>query len=186
MKPMNISKIAVRYATALFDLALEKEALDDVYWDMKEVGRLTPMQEVKDVIDSPVITHQKRKEILLALMGEKVNPLTVKFIDLVFENGREEFLEAAARNFIDLTRRYRGIREVTLTTSRPVSEKLKKELAEVIEGKGSGQIEFIEQVDESVIGGFILRVDDAYIDASVRNRLNRFRKEFSLAGYTKD
>ncbi len=44
-------------------------------------------------------------------------------------------------------------------------------------------IEFIEQVDSSVMGGFIIRVDDAYIDASVRTRLNRFRKEFSLAGY---
>lgn len=183
---MNISKIAVRYARALFDLALEKEVLDDVYWDIKEISRLCPMQEVKDVIDSPVITHQKRKEIMLSLLGEKINPLTVKFIDLVFRHGREEFLGAAARNFIDFTRRYRGIREVTLTTSRPVSEKLKTELAEVIESKGSGQIEFIEHVDESVVGGFILRVDDAYIDASVRNRLNRFRKEFSLGGYTKE
>jgi F-type H+-transporting ATPase subunit delta len=183
---MNISKIAVRYATALFDLALEKEVLDDVYWDMKEVGKLCSMQEVKDVIDSPVITHQKRKEIMLSLIGEKVNPLTVKFIDLVFKQGREEFLGAAARNFIDLTRHYRGIREVTLTTAVPVGESLKTELAEIIEGKGTGQIEFIEHVDKSVIGGFILRVDDAYIDASVRNRLNRFRKEFSLAGYTKE
>jgi len=183
---MNTSKIAVRYATALFDLALEKEVLDDVYWDMKEIGRLCPMQEVRDIIDSPVITHQKRKEIMLALIGEKASPLTIKFLDLVFSHGREEFLGAAARNFIDLTRRYRGIREVTLTTSRPVSEDMKAELAKVIEGKDSGQIEFIEQVDESVIGGFILRVDDAYIDASVRNRLNRFRKEFSLSGYTKE
>lgn len=183
---MNISKIAVRYARSLFDLALEKEVLDDVYWDMKEVGRLSSMQEVKDVIDSPVITHQKRKEIMLSLMGEKVNPLTVRFIDLMFKQGREEFLGAASRNFIDFTRGYRGIREVTLTTAIPVNERLKTELAEVIESKGRGQIEFIEHVDESVIGGFILRVDDAYIDASVRNRLNRFRKEFSLAGYTKE
>ena len=183
---MNISKIAVRYARSLFDLALEKEVLDDVYWDMKEVGRLCSMQEVKDVIDSPVITHQKRKEIMLSLLGEKVNPLTVRFIELMFKQGREEFLGAASRNFIDLTRAYRGIREVTLTTAIPVNERLKTELAEVIESKGRGQIEFIEHVDESVIGGFILRVDDAYIDASVRNRLNRFRKEFSLAGYTKD
>jgi F-type H+-transporting ATPase subunit delta len=104
----------------------------------------------------------------------------------MFKQGREEFLGAASRNFIDLTRGYRGIREVTLTTAIPVNEKLKTELAEVIESKGRGQIEFIEHVDESVIGGFILRVDDAYIDASVRNRLNRFRKEFSLAGYTKE
>jgi F0F1-type ATP synthase delta subunit len=53
----------------------------------------------------------------------------------------------------------------------------------VIAGETKGKIEYVEQVDGSVIGGFILRVDDTYIDASVRSRLNRFRKEFSLAGY---
>jgi len=56
-------------------------------------------------------------------------------------------------------------------------------MAALISGREKETVEFMEQVDPSVIGGFILRVDDAYIDASVRNRLNRYRKEFSLAPY---
>lgn len=178
---MNSARIAVRYAKALFDLALDINVVDGVYGDMKNISRLCSMEEVKDVISNPVIPLQKRKDAIIALAGDDAEKVTVNFISLMFTHGRGEYLAAAARNFIDLTRRHRGIRQVTVTTAVPVDEKTKKEMATLIAGERAGSIEFNEQVDESIIGGFILRVDDSYIDASVRNRLNRFRKEFSLA-----
>ena len=180
---MNNSKIAVRYAKALFDLAGEQKSIDAVYEDMKVIERLYAMQEVKEIITNPVIPQKKRSEIIVALAGDKPNKLTVKFIELVFSHGRGDYLGAAARNYLDLTRRSRGIRQVTVTTAVPVSSKTREELAAVITGTDNSTVEFIEQVDVSVMGGFIIRVDDAYIDASVRTRLNRFRKEFSLAAY---
>jgi len=180
---MNYSKIAVRYAKALFDLAGEKKSIDAVYDDMKVIDRLCTMQEVKEIISNPVIPQKKRKEIIIVLTGEGTNRLTLTFIELMFSHGRGDHLGAAARNYLELTRRHRGIRQVTITTAIPVSSKIKEELAAVITGVSNGTIEFIEQVNSSVVGGFIIRVDDAYIDASVRTRLNRFRKEFSLAGY---
>jgi F-type H+-transporting ATPase subunit delta len=180
---MNSGKIAVRYAKALFELALERGVTDTVYSDMKAVSHLCSMSEVKAVISNPVIPQQKRKEVILALVGDDADTLTVNFIALMFGHSRGDFLAAAARNFIDLTRRHRGIRQVTVTTAVPVSGRLKEEMAALIAGNGKGRIEYIEQVDASIVGGFILRVDDAYIDASVRNRLNNYRKEFSLAPY---
>lgn len=183
---MNASKIAVRYATALFGMALERDLLEKVYRDMKAISRISSMGEVREVICNPVIPLQKRKAIMIALAGDDADALTVRFIGLMFDQGRGDFLGAAARNVIDLTRRHRGIREVTLTTAVPVGDSLRNEMALLMEEKEAGEIEFIEKIDESVIGGFILRVDDAYIDASVRNRLNRFRKEFSLAGYAEE
>lgn len=180
---MNTARIAVRYARALFDLALEGKILDGVYRDMISISRLCSMEEVKAVIGNPVIPLLKRRDVIVALAGDEAEKLTVKFIDLMFSHGRGEYLAAAARNFTDLTRRHRGIRQVTLTTAVPVSGELKKEMASLIAGQEAATIEFNELIDESVIGGFILRVDDSYVDASVRNRLNKFRKEFSLAGY---
>ncbi len=177
---MNHGKIAVRYAKALYDLALEHSVLDAVYNDMRVIERVCSMDEVNEVINNPVIPQKKRKEIILALAG-KTDKLTVKFVELIFDHGRGDYLAAAARYYIDLTRRHRGIRQVTLTTAIPVNDKLKAEMASIVAGKTTGKIEYIEQVDSSIIGGFILRVDDVYIDASVKDRLNRFRKEFSLA-----
>ncbi|MFN2313352.1 MAG: ATP synthase F1 subunit delta [Bacteroidales bacterium] len=183
---MNSSKIAVRYAKALFELALDRDVTDTLYRDMKTVSHLCSMSEVKAVINNPVLSQQKRKEVIVALVGDDAEKLTVKFIGLMFDHDRGDYLAAAARNFIDLTRRHRGIRQVTITTAIPVSGKLKEEMAALIAGKEKGDIEYIEKVDDSIIGGFILRVDDAYIDASVRNRLNNYRKEFSLAAYAEE
>ncbi|HOO66180.1 MAG: ATP synthase F1 subunit delta [Bacteroidales bacterium] len=180
---MNTARIAVRYAKALFDLALEKNSVNGVYRDMRNISLLCSMDEVKSVISNPVIPLRKRKDAIIALAGDGADKLTINFIELIFSNGRGEYLASAARNFMDLTRRHRGIRQVTLTTAVPVSGEMKKEMAALLDDRDPDTIEFNEQIDGSIIGGFILRVDDSYIDASVRNRLNRFRKEFSLAGY---
>lgn len=179
---MNDSKIAVRYAKALFDLTLEHKALDGVYDDMKTLNQLCSMPEVKEVIENPVIPVTRKKEIMLALAGKGLNRLTVNFVEFVFSQGRGPHLNAVSRYFISLTRRHRGIRQVTLTTAVPVGEKIRKELAALAAGDTGTKSEFIEKIDASIIGGFILRVDDTYIDASVRNRLNKFSKEFTLAG----
>lgn len=179
---MNDSKIPVRYAKALFDMAHEKDVIDRVYEDMRMVQSICSLKEVKQVLDNPVILPSKRKEILVALFPRKLEPLSMKFIDLVFDQGRENYMLAAARDYIDLTRRHRGITEVTLTTAGPVNDKVRDEIAGMIKKEKNQKIEFIEKVDSSIIGGFILRIDDSYIDASVKNRLNKFRKEFLLAG----
>jgi len=183
---MNDSKIPVRYAKAVFELALERNVIDQMYSDMNTILTICSMKEVAQVLDNPVITPQKRKEILVSLLGEMIEPLTLKFIDLIFLQGRENYLVAASRDFIDFTRKHRGIRQVTMKTAVPVSDRVREEIARVISESKSDKIEFIEQIDNSIIGGFIIRVDDSYIDASVRNRLNRFRKEFSLAENAKE
>ena len=125
---MNSARIAVRYARALFDLALESNAVDGVYGDMKALNRICSMDEVKDVISNPVIPQQKRKDVIIALAGSDASKLTVDFISLMFSHGRGDYLAAAARNFIDLTRRHRGIRQVTVTTAVPVDDETKKEV----------------------------------------------------------
>ncbi|MBE0666689.1 MAG: ATP synthase F1 subunit delta [Bacteroidales bacterium] len=179
---MNDSKIPVRYAKALFDLALEHDSLDSVYKDMQLLLYLCSMKEVKQILENPVIRATKRGEILKALFENDVEPLTLKFLDLVFRQDRESHLAAMARDFLDLTRRHRGIRQVTLTTAVPANEKVRGEIAAITATAGASKIEFMEKTDKSLIGGFILRVDDTYIDASVRRRLNRFKKEFTEAG----
>lgn len=181
---MNDSKIPVRYSKALFDLALEQESLDRVYENMMLILNVCSLKEVRQILDNPVIRSSKRGEILKSLFEKDIEPLTMRFLDLVFIQGRESYLISMARDFVDLTRRHRGIRQVTLTTAVPANEKVRGEIAAITATVSASKIEFVEKTDKSIIGGFILRVDDTYIDASVRSRLNRFKKEFTEEGQT--
>jgi F-type H+-transporting ATPase subunit delta len=175
---MNDSKIPVRYSKSLFELALEKGTLDRIYEDMGFLLSVCSIQEVREVLDNPVISSAKRREIIGALVDNSFDKLTQKFLDLVFSEGREKYLPSMARDFINMTRKERGICEVTITTTSPVSAENRKAIISLIEEKLKSSVELTEKCDTGIIGGFILQVNDMYIDASVKSRINKFRKEF--------
>ena len=116
-------------------------------------------------------------DIFHKILGENVEKITLSLIDLVVKNGRESFLPAIARVFIHETMKYKGITKSVLTTASKVDEKVKKQISELISDLFRTKAELEEVIDPEIIGGFILRVDDNYIDASVRTKLNKIKKE---------
>jgi len=114
------------------------------------------------------------------VLEKNVEPVTLSLVDLLIRNGREDHLEAVARVFRDVTLKHKGITESSLTTAVPVSEKIRKEIIELIENLFKTKVELKETVDNDIIGGFILRVNDNFIDASVRNKLRRIKKALSV------
>jgi F-type H+-transporting ATPase subunit delta len=111
------------------------------------------------------------------MFGDNVQKITLSLIDLAVKNGRESYIPAIARVFIHETKKYKGITESVLTTAVKVDEKIKKELTNLVSGVFKTKIELEENIDAEIVGGFILRVDDKYIDASIRNKLRKIRKE---------
>jgi F-type H+-transporting ATPase subunit delta len=177
---MNDSKISVRYSRALFQTAVEKDLLDKVYHDMLFISELCRMNEIKEVLESPIIIPSKKKAILLSVLSKNVQPITISLVDLLIKNGREGFLPAVARVFNDETLKYRGITETNLTTAIPVSDRIRKGITDLVSSTFKTKVELKETVDKDIIGGFILRVNDNYIDASVKTRLRKIRKSLSV------
>jgi F-type H+-transporting ATPase subunit delta len=183
---MNDSKISVRYSRALFQSAVEKDLLDKVYQDMLFISELCRMNEVKEVLESPVILPSRKKTILFTLLEKNVQPLTLSLIALLVKNGREDHLPAVARVFNDESLKYRGITESTLTTAMPVNDSVRKEIKDLISSVFETKVELKETIDSEIIGGFILRVNDNYIDASVKSKLRKVRKGLSLRTGSKE
>lgn len=174
---MNDSKISVRYSKALFELAVEKELLDKVHQDMLFISEVCRLPETKDLLLSPVIVPSKKSEILHNILGSEVQKITLSLIDLTVRNGRESFIPAIARVFIHETMKYKGITKSVLTTAVKVDPSIKKQIADMISRVFKTNSELEENIDTEIIGGFILRVDDNFIDASIRNKLRKIKKE---------
>jgi F-type H+-transporting ATPase subunit delta len=183
---MNDSKISVRYSRAIFQTAIEKNILDKVSSDMMFISEICKMDEVKEVLENPIIRPSKKSAIFHSLLEKNTEKITLSLVDLLIKNGRESFLPAVARVFRDETLRYNGITETHLTTAVPVSDKIRKEISEMIAGIFKTRVELKESVDEEIIGGFVLRVNDNFIDASVRNKLRKIRKELSVRSVKKE
>jgi F-type H+-transporting ATPase subunit delta len=177
---MNESKISVRYSRALFQLAEEKKLLDKVSADMLFISETCRIGEVKEVLDSPIIVPSKKTSIFHSILEKNIEKISLSLVDLLIKNGREKHLPAVARVFRDDALKYRGITETHLTTAVPVNDKVKKQISELISSVFNTKVELRENIDKEIIGGFILKVNDNFIDGSIRNKLRKIKKELSV------
>jgi F-type H+-transporting ATPase subunit delta len=174
---MNDSLISVRYSRALFQSALEKKIIDKVNQDMIFISEICKTPEAKEFLTSPIIIPSKKTAILHKMLEGNIEPISLSLVDLTVKNGRERYLPSIARVFIHETMKYKGITESVLTTAVKVNTKVKKQITELISEVFSTKVELEEIIDPEIIGGFILRIDDNYIDASIKNRLRKIKKE---------
>ncbi|NLJ42546.1 MAG: ATP synthase F1 subunit delta [Bacteroidales bacterium] len=174
---MNESRISVRYARALFMSALEKNELDRINSDMIVVRDTCNIPEVREILDNPVIMPSRKIKIFQGLFGKELHELTLSLIDLVVRNGREQYLPAIARMFNQQTKRHKGITESVLTTAVPVDPQTSKQVEDMIADMFKTKVDMKTNVDESIIGGFVLKVEDNFIDASVKNKLRKIKRE---------
>jgi F-type H+-transporting ATPase subunit delta len=174
---MNESRISVRYSRALFQSALEKKLLSRVNQDMILIKEMCSLPEIKEFLASPIIIPSKKKEVLHKLLSNDLHKLTLSLVDLVVKNGRERYLPAIARIFVHNTLIHDGITESFLTTAVKVDSIVKKQVSDLIADLFKTKVVLKESVDKSIIGGFILKIGDNYIDASVRNKLRKIQKE---------
>jgi F-type H+-transporting ATPase subunit delta len=174
---MNDSKISVRYARAIFQSAQEKNILDKVYQDMIFISEICKNKETKEFLHSPIIIPSKKEAIFHKMLEGNVEKITLSLLDLIVKNGRESFIPAIARNFIHETKKFKGITESVLTTAIKVDDNVRKQIIDLISKVFNTKVELKENLDPEIVGGFILQVDDNYIDASIRNKLRKIKKE---------
>ncbi len=174
---MNDSKISVRYSRAFFQLAVEKKLLDSANQDMIFISELCKTPEMHEFLSSPIIFPSKKRDIFHKILGDSVEKITLSLIDLVVKNGRENYIPSIARVFIHETIKYKGISELNLTTAIKIESKVKKQIADIISEAFKIKVEVKENVDPDLIGGFIIRIDDNFIDGSVRTKLRKISKK---------
>lgn len=184
---MSASRIAQRYAKSLIQHSLEMGNIDAVKGDVDSLIQLFDNKEFGLMIKSPIINADKKKKILTAIIGGKVDILTEKFIDILITKGREAHLPAVVHSFDDQYDELKKRSNVELTTASPVDEGMLAELkAKIVESKVTHpDVVLTNNVDEDIIGGFVLDISDRQYDASVRGQLDQLKKTFADDSYSK-
>ena len=177
---MNESLLARRYAKALLAYSQELGEAEALYPIMKHLGqRLRPQSHERDVIGNPVIAEELREEFVVALAGNEAPTSLERFVKLVFDHNRESLLGEMARSFVRLYRTARGITYARLESAHPLDEHTREKIVALIVAHCGGEVELDTSVSESLIGGFVLRVDGRQLDGSVAGRLERIRRHFA-------
>ncbi|OUR93837.1 ATP synthase F1 subunit delta [Flavobacteriales bacterium 34_180_T64] len=177
---MAQTRAAIRYAKAVLSLAGDQNSAEAVNGDMKLIaGTIAENNDLSDMLESPVVTSAIKRSALLEIF-KNTNALSVNLIDTLNTNKRIHLLSHVAQKYTELYDQLNGIQVAIVTTAVPLTDELKtKVLAKVKELTGkNASIENI--VDDSIIGGFILRVGDIQYNASISNKLSKLKREFTL------
>lgn len=176
---MNASLIAMRYANALFQLAKEDAlVLDSIYIDCSYLkGVMKESHDLDQFLRNALIKSGKKIRVFHGIFEMQLHAYTLRFIDLVINNNREILLSSILLNFIELYRRYKGIKTVTVITAVPIDDKMHQAICDSI-GKQFGCLAELEcRVDSDIIGGVVLMMDGKMVDGSITGQLRSMKKK---------
>lgn len=173
-------RAAIRYAKAVLNLANDNNTAEVVNGDMQLiVNTVAQSKDLKDMLYSPVIRSSVKKAALLEIF-KNANKATVNLIDVLIANKRTSLLPEVASSYVTLFEQQKGNQIAEVTTAVPLTKDLEeKVLAKVKELTGK-EAAITNIVDESILGGFILRVGDTQYNASIANQLNKLKREFTI------
>ncbi|MEN8201523.1 MAG: ATP synthase F1 subunit delta [Bacteroidota bacterium] len=174
---MNESQISVRYAKALFQSAAEKQILDQVYSDMELLAETCKLNDFKYMLELPSLQASQKYKLVRTIFDKRMSEISLSMIKLIIKNRREIYLPGIARNFRDLYRREKGIRSAELLSAVPVDDAAVKSIRELIRKTYDADVDLSTSVDEDVIGGFVLTIEDMQYDASVASNLRKMKKQ---------
>jgi len=175
---MNDSLITVRYVKALYQLAYETKFHENVKSDIETMlSCIQGSHEFVFFIETPLIKSNEKKHIIDEMFSKRLNDLTLRFLHLLVEKRREMYLKSICLYFLHYYKILLGIKEAVITTAKPLARQHRDEIFDFISRKFKVTIELSEKVNPDIIGGFILQIEDQRINASLRNQLNKIKRE---------
>jgi F-type H+-transporting ATPase subunit delta len=172
---MKVTKSASRYAKALLELAIENNKIDQVLADMQAViSANVEAREFQLFLDNPIINSDKKNSIIKEIF-EQFDSLSLSFVSLIVKNKREGALVQIADSFQTQVKEHLGIVPVTLISAQQLDTATRNTILAKLEKSIQGKIELDEKIDTDLIGGFIVKMGDTQIDASVSNKLRNLK-----------
>jgi F-type H+-transporting ATPase subunit delta len=179
-----VSGMAGRYATALFELAMEAGALDEVMADLDDLGAmLSDSADLVRLVRSPLYDRDDQARAMAAVLeAAGAGALVRQFVGLVAHNRRLFALADMIRGYRAMLARHRGEVSADVVSAAPLTAAQRKALSETLAERLGRAPRITERVDPAVLGGLVVRVGSRMIDTSLRTKLNNMRSAMNEVG----
>ncbi len=169
-----------RYATALFELAISDNRIEDYKSEVELVIQL--LRDEPDFIallQNRRITLDEKVSLIEKIFSEQVSSSVVGLMILIIKKGRQEFLLDIFETFLQMIEKQKGILKATVTSAVVLEARQLEEIKMQLENNTKSQIELDTIVDESIIAGLIIRVGDKVVDASIKGKMQTLKKQLA-------
>ena len=176
-----MEELAQVYARSLFQVAQEHDKLDVIREQLGQFAdAVDESHDLQVFLFSPYFSSQEKKEGISKLVSEADDHF-VNFLELLAEKHRMPVIFRVRRAFDEMWAEENRLLEVNVTSAVELDESLVKQIGEEIEKQTGQKVELTSRVDPDVLGGLVLQVGNMVLDASIRSRLERLRKQIARA-----
>lgn len=170
------------YATALLELADARGATDQIAGDLKEIAALIDRDPaLKQYMSDPSVSHTDRGDKIARTFGGQTNETLVAFLKLLNAKGKLGSLGGIAKAFQDLLDVRAGNQHVEVTVAQALTQDELENVRVEISRKIGKHAQITQKVDESIIGGLVLKIGDKLIDGSVKTQLETMKRRLVAA-----
>lgn len=178
---MLTSKVAKRYAQGLLNFTQETGNTTSVFAEMGDIVKtIGNSKELQNFFSSPIIDAKKKMSIAMEIF-KSFSPISQNIIQLVIKHGRESQMLQIAQAYVDKVEDINGVQRITLTSATTLNnENIQNILKNSALVNHENKFDVKTIINPNILGGYILRVGDQQIDASVKSKLTKLEKEFQL------
>jgi F-type H+-transporting ATPase subunit delta len=176
--------MAGRYATALFELALDDNAVDAVSADLARFnGLIDQSGDLARLVRSPVFSSDEQTRALAAVLDKTgIGGLPAKFLKLVASNRRLFAVREMIRAYAALVARHRGELTAQVTVAEPLSDTHRAAVQDALKSVTGKDVGLDVKVDPAIIGGLVVRLGSRMVDSSLRTKLNSIKHAMKEVG----
>lgn len=176
-----MEEIARVYSEALFEVAQDKGTLDTTHEQLGEfTDALDGDRDLQVFFFSPYFSSNEKRDGIGKVL-EGADPELVNFLELLAEKHRMPALFRIRRRFDELWAAAEDHLDVTVTSAIELDPSVVESIGKEIERKTGKTIELTSKVDDGIVGGLVLQVGNRVLDASIRSRLEKLRREVARA-----
>ena len=173
----SVGLLSDRYASALYDLAFEENCIEKIILDLKKI--INYNDENKDfslLLKNPLISIKDKKNVLNYIFkNNKAHIIVDKFIEIVSKNKRFSLLVNIINRFIDIENEKRGSVKTEIISAKNLDDSQKDKIYKQLQSKLGQKLSVKYNVDESIIGGLIIKYGSTMIDSSLINKINKIK-----------
>ena len=167
------------YGDALFDLSIDSSKVDELFEEAKAVKAvLIENTELMQLLTHPKVDKEEKEKVVENIFRDRISADMTGFMLLTIKKDRQKFLIKILDYYIDRVKEYKKIGVATVTTAYEMDESKKSAIeSKLIATTAYDRFEITYIVDESLIGGMIIRIGDKVIDSSLRSQIENMSKE---------
>ena len=173
---MRDIRIAKPYAQALYDAAVEQDALDRIVGEANQIINLAQdSEDFEGFLTNPILSPQFKSEMFQQLLSETIHPLILNFLLLLASKQRERFLVAILQAFLELVDLKAGRVVAQVISAVPLSDAQQADLVQQLSDYSGAEVRLELSEDSTIKGGIIVRLGDTVFDGSVATQLQRLK-----------